>query len=172
MQRCIPSYAPVLGLSLISSAKRRVGFNRDWKAYLWLGLKLEYLGMHSCCAYTMVSIRATLSQWSWVQHPFLSWCTPGRSTCFGSGAFADGQDVTARKAPGVDPRLIWSLQEKSRPLAFYPVSEKIRKKVTPYSSAIANDLLSSALTPILYGFPISFWVKSGCTDINDKIWQH
>lgn len=123
MQRCVPSYAPVLGFSLISSSKRRVGFNGSWKTYLWLGLKLEYLCMHSCCSYTVVSIKATLAKWSWVQRPFLSQCTSGRNICFRSGAFADCQDVTVRQAAGVDPSLMWSLQAKSQsqPLAFYLV---------------------------------------------------
>lgn len=102
MQRCIPSYAPVLGFSLISSGKRRVGFNGSWKTYLQLGLKREYLCMHSCSSDTVVGIRATLGKWSWAQHPFLSQCTAGHNTCSRSGAFADCQDVTVRKAAGVD----------------------------------------------------------------------
>jgi len=115
-------------LQPISSAKRRVSFNGSWKTRPWLGLKLEYSCMHSCCSYTMVGSRATLAKWSWLQCPFLSQHTSRSNTCSGSGAFADCQNGFVRKAAGADLRLIGSLQFKSPPLAFYLVVREDQKK--------------------------------------------
>lgn len=58
-QGCLPSHVPVPGFSLVKEGWVSMEVE---KTQLCLELKLEYLYMHRCCSYTMVSLRPTASK--------------------------------------------------------------------------------------------------------------